>query len=60
MPFMDCVDPETREFRSPDQLRDLFKSAGVDLNRPVIATCGSGKTEFLYLNIVNPLNLVAG
>jgi thiosulfate/3-mercaptopyruvate sulfurtransferase len=28
----------------PDELRALFKEAGIDLSRPVVTTCGSGVT----------------
>lgn len=31
-------------FRTPDEARETFEKAGVDLSRPVIATCGSGVT----------------
>lgn len=31
-------------FKSPDEAEALFKAAGVDLDRPIIATCGSGVT----------------
>ena len=30
--------------KSPEELRAVFESAGVDLARPVITTCGSGIT----------------
>jgi len=30
--------------KTPAQLTELFKEAGVDLNRPIITTCGSGIT----------------
>ena len=30
--------------KSPEELRAIFESAGVDLSRPVITTCGSGIT----------------
>lgn len=30
--------------KSPDETRDVFKAAGVDLGKPVITTCGSGVT----------------
>ena len=30
--------------KSPEELRAVFESAGVDLSRPVITTCGSGIT----------------
>jgi len=30
--------------KTPDELRDIFKAASVDLTKPVITTCGSGVT----------------
>ncbi len=36
-------------FLPPDQARAVFDGAGVDLNRPVIATCGSGVTAAILL-----------
>lgn len=30
--------------KKPDELRDLFKGAGIDLSAPVVTTCGSGVT----------------
>ena len=30
--------------KSPDETRTIFEEAGVDLNKPVITTCGSGVT----------------
>ena len=36
--------------KSPDALRGVFDAAGVDLSKPVIATCGSGVTAaIIYL-----------
>ena len=36
--------------KSPDGLRDVFASAGVDLGKPAITTCGSGVTAaIIYL-----------
>lgn len=31
-------------YKSPDELREIFAEAGVDLDRPVVTTCGSGMT----------------
>ena len=31
-------------FKSPDELAALFETAGVDVRRPVVTTCGSGVT----------------
>ena len=33
-----------RTMKQPDKLRAIFESAGVDLGRPAITTCGSGVT----------------
>ncbi|MEL6619338.1 MAG: 3-mercaptopyruvate sulfurtransferase [Pseudomonadota bacterium] len=30
--------------KSPDEMRTIFEAAGVDLNKPVITSCGSGVT----------------
>jgi thiosulfate/3-mercaptopyruvate sulfurtransferase len=35
---------EDRTFKSPDKVKALFNTAGVDLTRPIVATCGSGVT----------------
>ncbi|KAF3480597.1 thiosulfate sulfurtransferase [Arthroderma uncinatum] len=44
MPFGELLDPETKTLRPPAELRQVFESKGVDPNRPVISTCGSGVT----------------
>jgi thiosulfate/3-mercaptopyruvate sulfurtransferase len=31
-------------FKSPDDLRAVFEKAGVDLHKPIVATCGTGVT----------------
>ena len=36
-------------FRSPGELRAMFADAGIDLYRPVTATCGSGVTASVLL-----------
>ncbi|MEN5298123.1 3-mercaptopyruvate sulfurtransferase [Brucella sp. TWI559] len=35
---------ENGQLKSLDSLREIFRSAGVDLNKPVITSCGSGVT----------------
>ena len=35
--------------RSTEQLQDLFGEAGVDLNQPIVTTCGSGVSAALLL-----------
>ena len=36
-------------YKSPDDLRAAFAAAGIDLSRPVTATCGSGVTASVLL-----------
>lgn len=42
LPFTDMLDPGTGEFRRPDELVEMLGALGVDLTRPIVATCGSG------------------
>ena len=44
LPFDRVTDPHTRQLRSAEELRRLFDEAGVNLDRPVVASCGSGVT----------------
>jgi len=43
LPFTDIVGPDGRLLPA-SMLADRFRSAGVDLDRPVVTTCGSGVT----------------
>ncbi len=44
VPFNWMTDKETRRFLEPAALGRVFEEAGVDLNVPIITTCGSGVT----------------
>ena len=44
LPFDWVTDPRTRTLKGADELRRLFAEAGVALDRPVVASCGSGVT----------------
>jgi thiosulfate/3-mercaptopyruvate sulfurtransferase len=44
VPFDGVTDPRTRQLRSAEELRQLFDEAGVRLDRPIVASCGSGVT----------------
>jgi thiosulfate/3-mercaptopyruvate sulfurtransferase len=44
LPFDRVTDPQTHQIRSADELQRLFDEAGVKLDRPVVASCGSGVT----------------
>lgn len=44
VPFDRVTDPNTRQLKSAAELRALFEEAGVSLDRPIVASCGSGVT----------------
>jgi thiosulfate/3-mercaptopyruvate sulfurtransferase len=42
VPYAGLFDPRTGMMKPLDELRNAFADAGVDLNRPIVTTCGSG------------------
>lgn len=42
VPYTSLLDPNEGTVLSPDELKERFSAAGVDLGKPVICTCGSG------------------
>lgn len=44
VPFAALIDERTRQMQPADRLVDAFRRAGVDLDRPVVTSCGSGVT----------------
>jgi thiosulfate/3-mercaptopyruvate sulfurtransferase len=44
LPYDRITDPQTHRLRPADELSGLFREAGVALDRPIIASCGSGVT----------------
>ena len=48
LPSSALFDADNR-LKSKDELRALFTSAGIDIGRPVITTCGSGVTAAILL-----------
>ncbi len=45
IPFADFIDLERHGvWQSADEIASIFKDAGVDLNRPIVSSCGSGVT----------------
>jgi len=44
LPFDQVTDPQTRQLRSAEELHRLFQAAGVSLDQPIVASCGSGVT----------------
>jgi thiosulfate/3-mercaptopyruvate sulfurtransferase len=47
LPWEDLLDPDSRALLPADTLRARFQSAGVDLDRPISVTCGSGVSSCL-------------
>lgn len=48
LPFTSLL-KEDGSFRSKDELRAAFESAGIDLSRPIITSCGSGVTASVLI-----------
>jgi thiosulfate/3-mercaptopyruvate sulfurtransferase len=44
LPYDRVTDPQTRRLRPADELSELFRDAGVALDRPIVTSCGSGVT----------------
>jgi thiosulfate/3-mercaptopyruvate sulfurtransferase len=42
IPWADLIVEETGAFMTPDQIKDRFVRAGIDLERPIVTTCASG------------------
>lgn len=40
--WSDLIQPETKKFKKPDELRELFKHAGIDLKKPTATHCQGG------------------
>ena len=44
VPFSDFLSPDLLTMLAPAQLREMLLTAGVDLERPMVSSCGSGVT----------------
>ena len=44
LPFNRLIDSKTSRFHKPEELERLFVEAGLDMQEPVITSCGSGVT----------------
>ncbi len=49
LPFTSLTDPEDGTLLPPETLRQRFAEAGIDPDRPVVTTCGSGVTACVLL-----------
>jgi thiosulfate/3-mercaptopyruvate sulfurtransferase len=57
MPFSDLLDPKTKAFLPPQELKKVFQEKGVDPSKPVISTCGTGVTAAVIdaaLSMIKP------
>jgi thiosulfate/3-mercaptopyruvate sulfurtransferase len=44
IPFDSVLDPDTKAFLPSDKLREVFSKKGVDPEKPIISSCGTGVT----------------
>ena len=44
LPYDRVTDPQTHRLRAAEALSELFRDAGVALDRPIVTSCGSGVT----------------
>lgn len=44
IPFNELLDSETKAYKSPEELKKYFQSKGLDPEKPVVASCGTGVT----------------
>jgi thiosulfate/3-mercaptopyruvate sulfurtransferase len=45
--WSDVVDRETQRVKSPEELKKLFQDKGIDLEKPVVTHCQSGRASVL-------------
>jgi thiosulfate/3-mercaptopyruvate sulfurtransferase len=45
VPWADLIDPESGAFIASEALAARFEAAGIDLQHPIVSTCGSGITS---------------
>ena len=59
MPFTSLLQGNTAQgaFKSPEELRRAFEQAGVDLQRPITCTCGSGATAAVLAHALTQLEV---
>jgi thiosulfate/3-mercaptopyruvate sulfurtransferase len=44
LPYDEVTDPNRHQLRGAEELSALFRSAGVELDGPIVTSCGSGVT----------------
>ncbi|KAK3322057.1 Rhodanese-like domain-containing protein [Apodospora peruviana] len=53
IPFDAVLDPETKAFLPADQLKEVFRKSGLDPEKPIIASCGTGVTACVLETALN-------
>ena len=48
-PISHLIDADTGQCKSPAQIMSIFSEAGIDLDKPVVTSCGSGVTAWSCL-----------
>lgn len=44
VPVPELLDPDTKAFLPADKLREVFRSKGIDPQKPIVTSCGTGVT----------------
>ena len=45
-----------KQLKSPEELSQVFSSAGINVNEPVVASCGSGLTASILALAIHQVN----
>lgn len=53
LPFVELLDPETKTYKSGEELRKAFEARDVDQSKSIISTCGSGVTAAIIDTALN-------
>ena len=55
IPFANLLDNKAKVLKSSDEIKQEFEKAGIDLNKPAVATCGSGEyySSLICICIIN-------
>lgn len=48
VPFLLMLNPETKTLKTPAEMKEVFKQKGIDVDKPLTSTCGSGELTSCY------------
>ena len=52
IPIALLIDPNTKQMKCVDAIREVFKDASIDLdNTPIVATCACGEFSALFVRV---------